>query len=183
MGKEKAMASFRGRPLVLSVLEVLVQVADEVVVSVAKDPSHELVHTLGDSVTIVPDLRPGMGPVGGLMASFPLAGGEYIAVAPCDAPFIDPDLFQALFERAEGRAGAVPVVNGFNEPLIAVYNRDLYLQALVEAYREGRRKPVDAYPHLDIDYVEEEELADMGIGPDVFININLPEELSRYDRA
>ncbi|UCC92374.1 MAG: NTP transferase domain-containing protein, partial [Thermoplasmata archaeon] len=75
MGTEKAMVPFRGRPLVLSVLDVLARVGDEVIASVTADPSDDLVRTLGGSVTIVPDREPGMGPVGGLLSALPVVRG------------------------------------------------------------------------------------------------------------
>lgn len=181
MGMEKALASFRGRPLVLWVLDVLSRVGDEVVASVSTTPSDDLVRTLGGSVTIVPDQRSNMGPVGGLLSSFRMVHGEYVAVAPCDVPFVQRQLFEVLFAKAEGLAGAIPVVNGFNEPLIAVYHRDLFLEALEKAYDGGRTKPVDAYPFMDLAFVEDRELIDAGVSPDAFVNINLVEELERYN--
>ena len=181
IGMEKALVDFRGKPMVQWVLDVLSRVGDEVVASVSTTPSEGLVHALGGSVIIVPDRRPGMGPVEGLLSTFRVARGEYVAVAPCDAPFVQWELFDALFSRAEGLAGAVPVVNGYYEPLIAVYHRNLYLEALERVSDEGRTKPVDAYPLLDLAFVKDRELMDAGISPDAFVNINLVEEFERYN--
>jgi molybdopterin-guanine dinucleotide biosynthesis protein A len=181
IGVEKALVDFRGKPLVQWVLDVLSRVGDEVVASVSTTPSEGLVHALGRSVIIVPDRRPGMGPVEGLISAFGVVRGEYVAVAPTDAPFLQRELFEVLFSRAEGLAGAVPVVNGYYEPLIAVYHRDLYLKALETVSDRGRTKPVDAYPLLDLAFVEDQELLDAGISMDAFVNINLPEEMERYN--
>lgn len=181
MGAEKALILFRGRPLVLWSMSVLDKVARELIISVSPAPSEGLLETLGPSATIVPDDRPGKGPIQGLLSSFRAAKGEYVAVAPCDSPFIEAGLFELLFSRAEGRGGAVPLVNGFYEPLIAVYHRAGFLEALERTIVGGKAKPVDTYPLMDLAFVDQQEILDAGLSLDSFVNFNKIDDLDRYD--
>jgi molybdopterin-guanine dinucleotide biosynthesis protein A len=182
MGTEKALVQFKGRPLVLWPLTTLSDAADELVVSVSPSPSEELIRILGEDVTVVRDVRSGKGPIEGLLASFRKATGEYVAVAPCDSPFIEVGLYDLLFSRAEGSDGAVPLIDGYYEPLIAVYHRVAFLRALELTIGEGRSKPIDTYRFLDLVFVSETEIADNDLSLDSFININLSHDLEKANK-
>jgi len=177
MGTEKALVPFKGRPMVHWSISILSQVADELIVSVSPTPSEGLLRTLGSSVKIVKDERPGMGPLHGLISSFRVVRGEYVAVAPCDSPCIEVGLYDLLFSKAVGRGGAVPLVRGFYEPLIAVYHREEFLEAMERSVDEGKSKPIDAYPFIDLAYVTEAEIIGNGLSLDSFVNINLSHDL------
>jgi molybdopterin-guanine dinucleotide biosynthesis protein A len=183
MGAEKALIRFRGRPLVLWPMSVLDKVAQELIISVSPAPSEGLLETLGPSIIIVKDERHGKGPLHGLFSSFRVANGEYVAVAPCDSPFIEAGLFEMLFSRAEGRGGAVPMVDGYYEPLIAVYHRASFLDALERTIDGGKAKPVDTYPLMDLAFVDQQDILDAGLSLDSFVNFNVTEDLKRYDES
>jgi molybdopterin-guanine dinucleotide biosynthesis protein A len=182
IGKEKALIPFRGKPLIQWVLDVLQEVADEIVVSVSPSPTEELIETVGTGVVIARDERSGMGPMEGLLSSFHRARGEYVAVAPCDAPFVTVELFDLLFEMADGTGGAVPTVGEHYEPLIAVYRCAPFLDALKRTIGEGRSKPIDTYPLLDLRFVEEAEIARLDLPVDPFTNINLLKDLEKVNK-
>jgi molybdopterin-guanine dinucleotide biosynthesis protein A len=177
MGTEKALVQFRGKPLVKWPMAVLLSVADELVVSVSPTPSEQLLRVLGDDVQVVRDERSGMGPIEGLLTAFRAVNGEYVAVAPCDSPFIEVGLFDLLFTKAEGRQGAVPLINGFYEPLIAVYQRTAFVRALERTVGDGRSKPIDAYEFMDLAFVSEADITAVGLSIDSFVNINLSHDL------
>lgn len=181
MGVEKALILFRGRPLVQWSMSVLDNVAQELIISVSPDPSEGLIEIIGPSATVIKDERLGEGPIHGLLSSFRAVSGEYVAVAPCDSPFIEAGLFELLFSRADGREGAVPMVNGYYEPLIAVYHRASFLEALETTIVGGKAKPVDTYPLMDLAFVDEQEILDAGLSLDSFVNFNKLDDLERYD--
>jgi len=181
MGEEKALIHFRGRPLVLWSMSVLDKVAQELIISVSPDPSEGLMRTLGPTATIVKDESLGKGPIHGLQSSFRVANGEYVAVAPCDSPFIEAGLFDLLFSRADGMGGAVPLVNGYYEPLIAVYHRASFLEALETTIVGGKAKPVDTYPLMDLTFVDEQEILDAGLSLDSFVNFNKLDDLECFE--
>ena len=58
------------------------------------------------------------------------------------------------------------MVGGFYEPLIAVYHREEFLEAMERIVDEGRSKPIDAYPFMDIAFVPEAEIVENGISLD-----------------
>lgn len=80
----------------------------------------------GLSRRVIPDLRPGNGPLGGLEAALAATNADWNLIVACDMPQVSAPLFLELFERAEvsGADCLVPhSAPGRPEPLCAVYHR------------------------------------------------------------
>jgi molybdopterin-guanine dinucleotide biosynthesis protein A len=177
-GKDKALIQFQGKPLVEWVMEAIDKVVDEVILSLSSGPENSnFVRGLGKNVRIVMDAKPGLGPISGLCSSFKEAKEDYVAVAPCDSPFIKPELYTLLFKKAEGHDGAVPFINNFWEPLHAVYRRKPFIVGLEKALSAGKTRPVDTYPYLNIKKVRQEEVEAVDAEALSFININTMDDL------
>lgn len=179
-GKDKALVQFEGKPLVKWVMEVIDEVVDEVILSLSSDAEvSKYLYAVGDNIKIVKDAKSDLGPISGLLSSFREAKGEYVAVAPCDSPFIMAELYKLLFEKADGHDGAVPYINNFWEPLHAVYRRETLMFALEKALSQGKNRPTDAYPYLDIEKVMHKEVEIVDAKNLSFVNINTRKELQK----
>ncbi len=180
MDFDKCTVQFHGKPLLFWSYNVLADLVEEVLLSISTDrddgPLREFV---GDEVRFVRDKRSGLGPLFGMSLAFKEAKGEYVAVAPCDAPFIKPELYLKLFQLAEDADGAVSEINGYWEPLHAVYNRKAMTEAIEKAVSEGGNRPKDTYKHLNIRKLTQEEV--QTFDPDLlsFVNINTLESLKK----
>ncbi len=182
-GIDKALVQFRGRPLVKWVISALYEVVEEIIISISSDHDPAKFRGLvGKEIVIVKDIQPNMGPVSGLIPSFSEGKGEYVAVAPCDTPFIMPELYSLLFEKSKGHDGAAPFVNNFWEPLHAVYKRKSYVQSLKKAQSQGKFRPVDAYPNLNIQRVTEEDVRSIDKDLISFFNINSVEDHKKAEK-
>jgi molybdopterin-guanine dinucleotide biosynthesis protein A len=181
---DKALALLDGKPLVRWVAEALSGVTDELVISVAsRKDGNRYASAIGRGVKIAVDSSAGIGPIAGLLSSFSISSGDYVAVAPCDAPFIKPALYELLFEMVKGKDGAVPKIGENYEPLIAVYRRIAMLDALKKVLSEGKSRPVNAYRYIDIAAVSEKEIRKIDSTLGSFINVNTKEDLRRFARA
>ncbi len=175
---DKCTVLFHGKPLMFWSYSVLSTLAEDVLFSISTDRDEgPLREFLGDDVRFVRDKTAGLGPLFGMSLSFKEAKGECVAVAPCDAPFIRPELYLRLFSLAEGADAAVPEINGYWEPLHAVYERKAMLEAIDMAISEGGTRPKDTYKHLNIRKLTQEEV--QTFDPDLlsFVNINTLENL------
>lgn len=180
---DKALSLFRGKPLIFWVAMVLSEVTDELVLSVASQKDgNKCVSAVGQNVKIAVDSLTGFGPIAGLLSSFSISCGDYVAVAPCDAPFVKPALYELLFEMASGKDGAVPKIGKNYEPLIAVYRRKAMLDAIKKTLAEGKRRPVNAYEYMDIAVVSEKEIRKIDSTLSSFININTRGELQHFEK-
>ena len=182
-GKDKALIQLQGKPLVEWVMEVIDKVVDEVILSLSSGPeNYNFVGGFGKNIRIVIDAKPGFGPISGLYSSFKEAKGDYVAVAPCDSPFVKPELYTLLFNKAEGHDGAVPFINNFWEPLHAVYRRKPFIVGLEKALSAGKNRPVDIYHHLNIKKVNQEEVKAVDAEALSFININKRDDLLKAEK-
>jgi len=86
-----------------------------------------------------------------------------------------PEFVCRLLQLAEGREAVVPHVNGFDEPLAAVYRTDL-LPRVEQLLAENRRRPVYLFDVVRTRRVKAEELIDVDPELDSLFNVNTPEE-------
>ncbi|HET8569858.1 MAG TPA: molybdenum cofactor guanylyltransferase [Candidatus Limnocylindria bacterium] len=171
MGRDKAWIPLDGRPLVRRVIDVLAEVADEVIV-VANEPRFS---SLG--VRVVPDRFPEAGALGGIATGVGAAAHDRVLVAACDMPFLRADLFRLLLSHAGGADAVVPRVGGQFETMHALYTRAC-LAPMERALASGRLRVVSFFDEVRVRPVEEDELR--RIDPDLraLTNVNTPDELA-----
>jgi molybdopterin molybdotransferase len=109
---DKGLQPFRGKPMAAHVLERLApQVA-----SVAINANQNLDTWAGFGVPVWPDDTPGFaGPLAGLEVGMRRASTPYLLTAPCDSPFLPPDLAERLFAALQ-REGADLAFAATQEP-------------------------------------------------------------------
>jgi len=163
-------------------MDELSKVVDEIILSVSSSPSKELLNLLGPSAIIIKDERPEMGPIEGLHSAFLKAKGEYVAVAPCDSPFIKKEMYELLFKKAKSKDGAVPVEGEYYEPLHAVYARKPFNKSLQRVISEGKSKPIDTYRYLNLEFVNKSEIAEIDPYLMSFTNINTFNDMKKLKR-
>ena len=177
MGREKGLIELGGRPIVLRVVDRLSDLVDEIVV--ATSPANDAAYrdVLPASVRTVADRAPNQGPLGGWQSGLPALRGDFVAIAPCDAPLYAPALGRLLLERARGHDGAVPFLAGRFEPLHGVYARERLQGAVERCIAAGRMRPIHTYAHLDVVRVEEADIRGADLSLESFMSANTPEEL------
>lgn len=130
-GEDKALFVYRGKPLLLWVLESLRGAEERFIV--ANRPY------VGFGVPVYPDLLPGADSLSGLHSALAHARFPWVAVAATDLPFLTRGFWDFLYEQA--RASPYPVVavyspEGHLEPLMALYHKDC-LPQVERQIREG----------------------------------------------
>ena len=128
-GSPKALAPFRGRPMIAPALEAVSAVAEESVVVTSVEPVARGLAAQVPGIRIIPDRVPGAGPLAGLHAALHhaaargLEGG--VLLLACDMPLASGQLLARVAGegRESGRPAAVPVgASGRAEPLCAWYS-------------------------------------------------------------
>lgn len=126
---------------------------------------------------VIMDLRPGLGPLGGIEAALSFYSRRFHATLflPCDLPYITAREITSLIRGfMETEANVVVAVSGeFNwEPLCAIVNNDL-LPAISRAIDEGERKVREVWRDLGLALVHFPD-------PSPFFNLNTPGDLARW---
>ena len=177
-GQEKYFFVYEGKTFIERLIGTLQEVVDEIIL-VAKDPDQcrRFDHIAG--VRCITDIRPGIGPIGGLHAGALAAHGEMLFVSACDMPCIDAGVVQYLFSAIGDGDAAIPSWNyDMIEPLHAVYRRSVLLDYLQDHESYSLRPMIRS---IRTRYVPVEELRKYDPALKTFTNINKLEDLDRIN--
>jgi len=174
-GIDKGLQPFRGRPMVEWVVERLAPQVGALLINC--NQNLDAYARLGHAV--VPDRIGGFaGPLAGLHAGLGEARTPLVATAPCDSPFLPPDLVSRLRAALEAQQAQLAVARTGTQPhpVFSLCRRDL-LDHLSQYLAGGGRK-IDAwYAALRVAEVAFDDEAE------AFANINTREELESLARA
>ncbi|MEM3459167.1 MAG: molybdenum cofactor guanylyltransferase [Candidatus Bathyarchaeia archaeon] len=137
LGQDKGLLQLAGKPLVEHVLDAVSSVIEERIVVVSSGLQADSYKKLLDSsVKVVVDDGELHGPLVGTKSGFKVASGDFSLLLPCDMPFLSKDVLSLLFELCVNRSAVIPRwPNGYIEPLHAVYQTRMALEAAENALR------------------------------------------------
>jgi molybdopterin-guanine dinucleotide biosynthesis protein A len=170
MGKEKALLTLGGEPLVKRAIQKLSAICTEVAIAGGTEE-------LARFGRVIPDKNCGCGPLGGIVSALEQSSSEWNLFLPVDAPYVPISALKALLAMAGGfpGVGVMARVRGLMQPLCAVYSRNA-LEALERELVAGRWKVTlaieSAGPVKVMDFED----------PSWFANLNTPEEFAEAER-
>jgi molybdopterin-guanine dinucleotide biosynthesis protein A len=169
-GVDKGLAPFRGREMVVHVIERFAPQVDELLVNANRNP--QAYERFGHPV--IADEIPGFaGPLAGFERGLAHARGRLVATVPCDSPFLPLDLVARLRRALERENAQVAFARtgGQVHPVFCLMRRDVH-PSLRDFLASGQRK-IDKWTAglalVEVPFDDEAE---------AFANINTREELS-----
>ena len=183
MGTAKALLPVppHGTPLIAHIAARLVPLGADRLVVVTNVAALPLAAQLPPGTIFVADAYPDTGTLGGIATGLQQAQ-EWALVVACDLPLVSADLCAMLAglagEQADGQErwdAVVPVVDGYEEPLHALYHRRC-LPAIEARLAAGQRRVISFMPDVRTLYVQEEQLRTVDPQLHSFFNTNTPEE-------
>jgi molybdopterin-guanine dinucleotide biosynthesis protein A len=175
-GSDKALAQFRGEPLLAHVLRGLHAAGFAQLALAAKEPqryapiAEEISYVAGARIELLRDVRPFQTPLAGLVAGLRASRHELVFACAADMPFAaDPALIDALFAAVAEHDAAVPEAGGSLQPLCALWRPEPCLKigeellsgprpagprAILAQVRAARLDWADIRPFLDADTPE-----------------------------
>jgi molybdopterin-guanine dinucleotide biosynthesis protein A len=123
-GVDKGWVLHDGEPLVEAALRRLAPQVGSVLISANRnvDAYRALADVVTDADTGLA-LEPFPGPLAGVLAGLQRATGDWIALAPCDAPALPPDLVARLATAIGDAGAACPVAADRRQPVFALVRR------------------------------------------------------------
>ncbi|MFY9903631.1 MAG: molybdenum cofactor guanylyltransferase [Terriglobales bacterium] len=169
MGTDKAFLEFGGQTLLERALAVVAASCERV--TIVGDPSK-----FGSYGTVIADVFPGCGPLGGIHAALVQSTAELNLMVAVDMPFVTAELLAFLFAQAETSNAVitVPRVGKGLQPLCAVYHRE-FGSVAEEELRAGKYKIDATFAGVSVHVIEESELA-AGFPARSFFNVNTPQD-------
>jgi molybdopterin-guanine dinucleotide biosynthesis protein A len=177
-GLEKYFFTHGGKTFIERLLESLTPVVGEIIL-VAKDPDQCARFAQFTDITCVPDIRRGLGPIGGIHAGVLVAKGDELFISGCDMPLINRDVVTLLFSMIDGYDAVIPAWGPEKfEPLHAVYRKAALLDYLGTHQSLSLR---DMVKNLYANYVNVSDFRKYDPELKTFVNINKLEDLSRIN--
>ncbi|MCP4683145.1 MAG: molybdenum cofactor guanylyltransferase [Desulfobacterales bacterium] len=174
-GRNKALVSLKGTPLIEKVIAVMQPLFQELIIitntpgeyAYLKLPMHE-------------DLIKGLGPIGGIYTGLTAISNDAGFFVACDMPYLNGELIRYMVESSDDFDAVVPKIAGNMEALFSLY-RKRCLPAM-EGLIESREYQIVRFFHLvSVLYIGEKEVR--RFDPDLrsFTNINSPQELGALE--
>ena len=173
MGEDKALKPFLGRPLIQRVIDRLMPIEDELIVTTNRPAEYEFLN-----LRLVPDLKPGRGALGGLYTAIASATSPLVAVVACDMPFASPMFFEGacrLMVEEEADIVIGKTDEGY-EPIHALYRRKTCLPAIESAIDADQWKVISWFPTVKVRTFTVDEVKSFDPSGLCFWNLNTPEE-------
>lgn len=132
-----------------------------------------------------PDVRPGLGTLGGIYTAVTAAAGPVLCVA-WDMPFVPEGLLRALSDRmATGGGGydaVLPESSGRRglEPLCAIYG-PACAPAIARRLDQGDLMAISFHADVRVGIVPLAEVRRFGDPDELFFNVNTPDDLARAE--
>lgn len=154
-------------------IEVLSTLFSRIIVVTNTPENHEHLR-----VSLVSDVVPGKGPLGGIYSGLMASKDKYNFVVSCDLPFLNAGLISYMIELTEGHDIVVPRLNGLVEPLHAIYSK----HCLIPIKRQLDRNELKIQSFLDevkVRYIRESEIKKYDPKGIAFFNVNTEEDLEK----
>ena len=129
---------------------------------------------------VVEDVYAERGPLGGIHAALSTTITPYNLMLAVDLPLLEPRFLEYLLAQAREAQAVVtvPLVAGGYQPLTAVYQNE-FAGIADQSLREGRNKIDPLFASVGTRVIQPEELTQAGFSPEMFRNLNTPEDLRR----
>ncbi len=181
-----AASRFAGRPKGLEVVggrRILDRLADILAEALGAPPL--LVANAPDAtgwrpdLEVVPDLRPGLGALGGILTAVTRAPAPVVCVA-WDMPFVTPTLVCALARGLDGVDACLTISGGRRgvEPLCAAYGPATG-PAIEQAVAAGDLRAIGFHGSVRVGILSDAEVAACGDPARLFFNVNTAADLVR----
>ncbi len=176
LGVDKALLKLDGEWLLVRILDILAKLSDDLLV--VADDGVKLWHV---HVPIVPDVRPGLGTLGGIYSGLQAMRYDRGLFVACDMPLLNLGLLHYMVNLSPDFDVVIPRVGGNVEPLHAVYSKAC--TGPIAGILERRdRRIIHFFDQVRVRYVEEQEVDPFDPQHLAFFNINTPRDLETAQR-
>jgi molybdenum cofactor guanylyltransferase len=173
-GEDKGLIPLAGRPLVAYVIDALCAQVGAILINANRN--QEQYAQYGYPV-IADEIQGYCGPLAGIASGMHAAATKYLVTAPCDSPFLPPDLVQRLANGMIRERGAEICVAHDGSRIQPVFSlMTCALLPALRAYLDTGGRKVDAW------YVARSTVeVDFSDAPDTFLNLNTMDELAQVE--
>jgi molybdenum cofactor guanylyltransferase len=171
IGTNKAFLTVKGTRLIDRTVGIFKGIFEEVII-VTNDP----LAYLDQNVTIVTDILPDKGALGGLYTGLFFASHGRAFVCACDMPFIDAKFIEHLIRQGASYDIVSPDAGDGLQPMHAVYDKKC-LPAIKRLLDQGKLKITDVYKSVKTLVIRGDLIDAYDPDKKMFLNVNTPDDL------
>jgi len=117
-GSDKSLHVFEGKPMIKHVYDAVKPVFEQIYIIASGGEKFSFL-----DAEIIPDIIPGLGPIGGIYTAVETLDLERVFVFPCDMPFLNTGFIRYMAEIPDYYDIIVPQIDGRYQPLHAIYSK------------------------------------------------------------
>lgn len=175
-GFPKQIASYHERSLLENAIGIAIEITPRVSIIFGNH-----IYLKNEKVDIYQDYIENIGPIGGIYTALHCATTPYIAIIPCDMPFLDPKIFHILRQYQNGDFPVVALSQGKIEPLVSIWPKKLIplLTDFMKRYEYSLKYLFKIIKNRQIEISQELPT----YSPEIFLNINYRHDFNRYAKT
>jgi molybdopterin-guanine dinucleotide biosynthesis protein A len=172
-GRNKALELFQGERLIDRQVRKVRTLFSEVLV--ITNTVEDYLHL---EVTVLRDVIPGLGPLGGIYTGLLFAQGRSVFVTACDMPFLQPAVVRQMVQLAGGYDVVVPQKKEGLEPLHAIYSPRC-LPHIKDMLERGKLQVISFFQAVKVYRLSQQEMRQLDPQELSFYNINTPNDMDK----
>ncbi len=175
-GSDKALVQLcpDGATLIEHVVDLAYSLSPDVFVV-----GHERYKEVVSDVPVIPDERPGDGPLAGILSALLYSQSSRVLVLACDMPCLSARLLRAMVDIDSSQDALVPrTADGRWHPMPAIYLRSV-LPAIERALQDGPRPVSSIFEDVMVKAMTESELQRFDPALNSLFSLNRPQDLTR----
>jgi molybdopterin-guanine dinucleotide biosynthesis protein A len=180
MGEDKALMPFLGKPLIERVLDRVQHLGDETIITTNHPAGYRYL-----GLSLVPDIIPDRGALGGLYTALKAAKYPFVAVVACDMPFANAEILEHSYRLLKEHPDTDAVIPGTEqglEPLHAVYRRSTCLPAVKAAIEADKWRLISWHRNVNVQIIPSEKIRQLDPRGITFRNINTPKAFRQAEK-
>ena len=166
-----------------SAVNVLTPFADKLVISTNKQLApkfKEVVVQKGLTIVLDDEKFAGKGPLAGMYSAMNAVEADQYLLLPCDMPFMEIEMIEALLKYDESFADVVVFRQGSREqPLVGMYRRS-NIDKILSFLEQGGQSVMSYLQTVTVSWIQAEHIHQAS--ERIFCNMNQPENPQRTDR-
>lgn len=172
-GGDKGLIPFQGQPLAAYALRALSEITDRIVINANRN----LAAYRRFGYPVIPDRSTQFdGPLAGVLSVMKAVEAAYVLTVPCDSPLVQGKLLKRMVTALRAERAEICVAHDGRRahPVFMLLKRDL--RGSLESYLAKGERKIDAW------YRQHKVVqADYSDHPEMFENINTPQELAALE--
>ncbi len=172
MGADKGLLTFQGKPMIESVINHIQPLCSQIIISANSKEYKKF------GFKVIADVFENIGPVAGILSTFPQAVNNRIILISCDLPNASTQLLEKLLLLADNYDITLPVPEGIIQPLCGIYSRNIVNQ-MHSHVQKGETKLKNLVKKFNLRIIESKDIAEFDLKTEL-ANMNSKTDILRF---